>query len=464
MSDQAQPNGPEQDSARWLRGLCDLAQTWLKESDGLVQWGKQNNQPVRIDVPVPTDAYANLSFAFGLAQVRAGGVVRELLDQARERLADGDDAHQFLLRAYQFRVSQALDGKPHRGPLPDEYVEYMETMDRLSRYVADRLRKHSRVLEPDQRINPYRHWDARANDLERNLVELSDTTNRDLIDARVEQLLKDHPQRKPTSDRRVRVITEALYLAPRVGPAFGQRILREAVAACEALPPATINDALLKQMALLEKALFVAAHFHCPECVGPLVSLCLEWLQANHALFPSVFESLIAQCVRTLRALALPDVLGPLLLEVAGVVLAGRDLETLRPEQLTDDPYGLRLLLQVARGWSHLGFVQEAETVLAASRLVLFQPEPAYKSFNEWSEISRLRTPLAQSYAAALAELPTRSARPLLDELFTCLRGVHDTYTTNDHFSVSHIDVIEAGVLAAVDVLTRSDKPLTVTT
>ena len=46
-------------------------------------------------------------------------------------------------------------------------MEYLEHMERLFRYVVDRLRKHSRILEPDTEINPYRHWGARINEFER---------------------------------------------------------------------------------------------------------------------------------------------------------------------------------------------------------------------------------------------------------------------------------------------------------
>jgi hypothetical protein len=464
MSDQPRPTGPERDDVRWLRGLRDLTQNWLSETDGLIQWGKQRNQPVRLNVPVPTDAYADFLFSFALAQAGAETGARELLAQARERLAGGDDAHQFLLRAYQFRIAQALEGKPHAGPLPDEYVEYTETMDRLLRYVADRLRKHSRVLEPDQRINPYRHWGARINDLERALVELADLTDRQEIVSRVDRLLKDVPKGSKGHEVRAKILKAGLEAAPRVSEDFARRMLDQSIPAYDALPEQQDLAAVMEQASFLEKALFVAAHFRHPECVGPLVGLCRRWLQAEQGFFPDAFAPLIAQCVRTLRELALPDVLGPLLLEAAGAALAGGDLEAVLPEQLTDDPADLRFLLAVAGGWAYLGVVEKAEKVLEASRLVLSQDEPAYKSFDEWGGNARQRTSLAQSYAAALAWFPARTVRPLLEELYTRLRGVHDTYTTAGHFSLAHLDVIEAGVLAAVEVLTRPDKPLTVTT
>ena len=45
-------------------------------------------------------------------------------------------------------------------------LAFLDTVDRLARYVVDRFRKHSIVLEPEQRINPYRHWGARISDFD----------------------------------------------------------------------------------------------------------------------------------------------------------------------------------------------------------------------------------------------------------------------------------------------------------
>jgi hypothetical protein len=465
MSDQPRPTEPEQDGARWLRGLRDLTQNWLRETDGLVRWEKQNNQPVRVDEPVPTDAYTDLDFAFGLAQVRAVTAVRELLEQARERLAGCDDAHQFLLRAYQFRISQALAGKPHAGPLPDEYVEYMESMDRLLRYVADRLRQHSRVLEPDQRINPYRHWGARINDLEKALVELTDLTDRDEIVASVDRLLKDVPKGAKGHEVRAKILKAGLEAAPRVSEDFARRMLDQAVPAYDALPEQQDLAAVMEQAAFLEKVLFSAAHYGSDAHIHPLVARFERMLQSQRG--PQGLEALSSvadQCFRGLRKLGMRDTIDRLLGQLADAVLEGKELAAVDFHKLAQGPDMLKALLQVAAGWCYLGFVQEAETIIEASRLVLFQPEPAYKSFDAWSTNSHQRTSLARSYAAALGQLPMPMAGAFLEELFTRLRGVHDAYTTNRHFSVAHLDVIEAGVLAAVEVLTRPDKPLTVTT
>jgi hypothetical protein len=57
---------------------------------------------------------------------------------------------------------------------------------------------------------------------------------------------------------------------------------------------------------------------------------------------------------------------------------------------------------------------------------------------------------LACAYAKAVSEAPVEVAQKRLEEVFRSLRGIHDTYTTSSHFSVSQLDVVESVVLAVV--------------
>src|SRR5262249_47746627 len=161
--------------------LGQMALDWIKEG------GTSTHATAQ------TAAYVELTFAFGLAKLGETDAARELLNKARAVLNSKDDAHQFLAAAYEYRVRQAMDGKRHSGPLPTERLQELEIMERLQRYVVDRLRKHSFILEPDERINPYRHWGARISEFERALAELTDLTDRNEVVIRVERILKDVP-------------------------------------------------------------------------------------------------------------------------------------------------------------------------------------------------------------------------------------------------------------------------------
>src|SRR5204863_9298634 len=114
-------------------------------------------------------------------------------------------AEVFWLEASVYRIRQALEGKPHRGPLPVEQMEYLahlveerkqnrETAGTGAPYIIDRLRELSRILEPDQEIAPYRHMVPFMNELERTLGELPDVLDRNEVAARIHGLLQRVPR------------------------------------------------------------------------------------------------------------------------------------------------------------------------------------------------------------------------------------------------------------------------------
>jgi hypothetical protein len=62
----------------------------------------------------------------------------------------------------------------------------------------------------------------------------------------------------------------------------------------------------------------------------------------------------------------------------------------------------------------------------------------------------RTQTALACAYAQTVGQAPVEVAQKRLEEIFTSIKGVTDSYTTSSHFSVSKLDVIESVVLAVV--------------
>src|SRR5262245_25363618 len=105
------------EAGRWLRGLCELAQGWLRDEGGLVCWVERRGRAVRTDESNWTDAYADFVFAFGLARLGARESSEELVRRAQDCLAGADEAHRLLLDAYRFRIAEELAGRPHQGAL-----------------------------------------------------------------------------------------------------------------------------------------------------------------------------------------------------------------------------------------------------------------------------------------------------------------------------------------------------------
>src|SRR5262249_36250033 len=157
---------------------------------------------------------------------------------------------------------------------------------------------------PDERINPYRHWGARFSDRQKALAELTDLTDRDELVRRVEKLLDEVPPGARGVKPRALVLRAGLEAAPRVGEEFGRRLLEQVAKAYNKLPAPKDLPELLEQATFLEKALFVAAHFQAMEFLPSLLD-CFEHLchlaQGSHEL--AAVDVLINQCFKSLRQL-----------------------------------------------------------------------------------------------------------------------------------------------------------------
>jgi hypothetical protein len=377
---------------------------------------------------------------------------KELLERAKAvlgKLPEGTpeqktykEPHTFLLQAYAWRIAQALEGKLHQGPLPADQVEDMGQLDRMPRYLVDRLRQHSRILEPIPGVDPYSVWGARISELDKALHELGETTDRREVADRVNQLLAEMPKKAKGAEvheTRARILRVALHLAPRISEEFGRGMLKLVNDAYDALPEVKEHNEVLERAKFLEKALFVAAHFDRVEHIHPLVARFQKMVQAQKGsqAFQSLDE-LADQCFRGLRKLGMRDEIDHLLSQMAELILEGHDVKTVDPKKVPNWSHALRTLLHVAGGWYYFGRDRQAEPVVQAARTLLFKDELP----------NREQTQLAKAYAKAVGQSPVEMAQKRLEEVFTKLEGTKDTFTTNSHYSLSHLDVVEAVVMA----------------
>jgi hypothetical protein len=421
-------------SATWLRGLHEHAVEWALAQGGEAPTAR-------------TDAYIHLLFAFGLARLGDRQSAQDLLHLGKIRLAKSAESHQCLLDAYTYRINQALGGKPHTGPLPIEQFDYLETIHPLERYVVDRLRKQSIVLEPDQRINPYRFWNRNISDLEKALLELTDLTDRNEIANRVDKLLREVPKEPWGNVQRARVLKAGLEAAPRVGEDFARKLLDQAIPAYDALPEAREIPFVLEQARFLETGLFVAGHFGRVESVHPLVTRFQRMLQGQQgAGVFQVLDELAASAFRGLRKLGMRDEIDQILRQMAVLVLKGREIEQIDFKKEEQGPAALRSLLQVASGWYFFGRDSQAEPILQVAWSVLLPNDLAVRD----------QTQLACAYARAVGQAPVEMAQKRLEEIFRQLRGIKDTLVTFSHYQLCSLDVIESIVFAAVEVCSRS--------
>src|SRR5262249_9065134 len=146
-------------------------------------------------------------------------------------------------------------------------------------YIVDRLREHSRILEPDQKFDPYRAWSAKIGDLDKALAELADLTDRKEIEARVNKLLREAPKGNEGQEVRAKVLLKALGIARRVGEEFAMNVLGQLVPVYDSLPEARETAAVFERAVLLESGLSVAAHFDRKDHIQALVAPFQKLLQ-----------------------------------------------------------------------------------------------------------------------------------------------------------------------------------------
>jgi hypothetical protein len=414
----------------WLTQLCDHARRW---TDLPQNRGGETGR---------TRAYIDLMFAFAMARLGEHDACRDLLHRAKEDLEDaGKEAHAVLFNAFEYRIKQALEGRAPGGPLPPEQTEYLEQMERMERYCVDRLREWSRILEPDTKLDSYRHWAARMNDLEKALADLADIFDRKEVTERVGKLLKALPRTTEGTEGRARVLRKALEIAPRISEDFSRGLLDQVTDTFDKLPrpdPHTLPE----RAKLLERALFVAAHFDRLEHVQPLVSRVQALLESQDPQSAvAAINELAGSGLRGLRKLGMRDQIEHLLRVMTNVGLGGKDAKALKAKELAALPTPtLRVLLHVAAGWYYFSRPDQAEPVMQAARSQLLQEQPDPKE----------KTKLAAAYAATLGQAPQELAQKRLEEIFAKVVGIKDTFTTGRHYYKLHLDVVEAVVLAVV--------------
>jgi hypothetical protein len=448
------------DEARWLRSLRDLVQEWVKANDGLRGWveqrGKRKKRPIVIPVPVPTDAYVDLIFAFGLARLGAHDESRELLNQAESVLPNsGDVVHSFVYRAFAYRITEALAGKPHAGLLAAELIDELGRLYFFDRYLVDRLRKHSRILEPHQRVDPYGLWSTRINNVALSLHQLTDLSDRREIAERVRKLLTQASAQKAMPETRAEILCEALEISLRMDEKFASQMLDTALSAYDALPTSeTVSHkerglALSFRVGLLEKSLATVNFYNFREFLAPMVDRiqALLNIQTMPELVFRPLDALVAQYLLSLRKWGRRDEVDQLLTRLADLILMGKDTEEfVRTFKFGTDPgsptsTSLKVLLQLAGWWYYLGRNHDADHVLQNVRSVWFQAEikPIYKSS------------LVCAYARAMSYAPTIQARKGLEEIFRTLKGVYDLFTSQSHFKAIMLEMIESVVLVVVE-------------
>jgi cellulose synthase operon protein C len=370
-------------------------------------------------------AYADLMIAWGLTRFVETNSAEPIRRQAWASLPASEPVHAILRDAFDFRISQVREGRAPKGPWPEELLRKLDALPELSRYAVDKLREHSRILEPDPGIDAYRPMLHKttafksAAQLDRESVES--------LTGKLDALLKNPLENLGT------VVMGLLGRITEFDETPAQTILKAILPGVEALAG---NPR--QQAKLIDKGLAAATHWDHPQAAR---GLALRFLQLTDGRGGwDVAESVTAQVFRSLRKLGLKAEADRVLNQIATGVTRGQGLNKVRLERGAEWPVALRVLLHVAAGWYFLGRDEDAHAILDEARRDLFS--------SDLRDVGR--TKLALTYANTLGQAPVRIALGRFEELFQRLRGITVTGGSNGYYTLKPLSIIESAVRAIV--------------
>src|SRR5207302_7587386 len=136
--------------------------------------------------------------------------------------------------------------------------------------------------------------------------------------------------------------------------------------AYDALPEVKEPTVLEQQAGLLEKGLFVAAHFDRKDAIQGLIGRFTKLLQSQRGNAGAIgtLDTLAEHSFRGLRKLGMREEIDVLLRRMADAILDGQDVARFEVKSDRNGAVALRALLHVAGGWLYFGRERQAEPII----------------------------------------------------------------------------------------------------
>jgi hypothetical protein len=444
-------------------------QTWLNDSAAT-----QKNEHLKANQPL-----IDLLFSFALAKLGEEANAKKMLEDARkvmegpipsggtpaaEQAVTAAVVKNFLFKAFKYRIDQVLAGKPHTGQMAPEVLDSLEEIAKkggsgpvnnpykLAKYVVDRMREQSRIMEPQEKPDPYADWTKHGDAMKKELAELHTIRDPGKLADRIRKLYKDGVQGKQLKEVQFYVLHEGLPLAARVNEAFTVELLTNVPAALNSGTGAATEspDLPKKQGELLERALYLAGHFNRDDIVKKLVD---DFTTLVHSKSEETRYKLInvvaRQCLRNLKKLGLTNEIDRFLTKLHSEVLRGASSADMK-KKYSAKPESwaavLQTLLNLAGGWLHLGLTERANPIVEDARGELLNTS------NTMSLQPKDYTELARAYVTALGQGNPERCLTQMIELFKRMSPakITNTWTTAQYYSRFHLNLVEDVISALV--------------
>jgi hypothetical protein len=426
-----------QTAREWLTRMREPVLAWVRghAGTGRLEWAGLDAETTA------TAEYAQLMLAWGLGVLGERARSRDWSARARKALtrsagARADPAgHAFLGDLFLHRIKEAHEGHVPRAALPADLQARYERLPELARYSADRLRDHSRILEPIGQSRAYRGLDLKefwgTDRLGERLSVLGTRTDPAELHEEARALLA-LVAGAPTTATVPRVAFGLLRIAPALAAPVVEDILELVPRALDSVeewigkqrwqPREKAARTTRFQARLIEAAFAVAPPARVARLLGDLTrgAAAGPLLPAVRAAAPPVFRA-ARKCGLAPEAGALMRVLDPAGLAVPGAAIT--------PERM-----GLAI------GWFAAGDEEAGFRLLNAARDALFpaagMPVAA-------------RTALALAYAEALGFTGV-IALGRLEELFQLVGRVTVQCSSNCYYTLHPLRLIDTVVRSVV--------------
>ncbi len=390
-----------------------------------------------------TAAYAQFMLAWGLACLGERTRAKEWAGRARKSVSrvtgPGVDAaaHAVLGDLFLLRVRDAQEGRSAKPGLPADIQSRLDSLPEFAKYAVNRLREHSRILEPVDRVRAFNGLDLKAfwgnDELGERLFVLTSRKDRGHIADEANDLLRICHD-NPSTGTVPRVVFTLLDLAPWLDRTALPRVLDLLPAAVEwseawlASGKWTETERPSRLMRYQTRMLttgFAAAASIDPSGAGQVAELVRRLVSSGDRIRGPLLAT-SGQAFRVLRQLGLGGTTETL-------------VRFLDPGQsgVRRDPARVGL----AGGWYAAGNEDAGNRILDEARERLFLGSAADV---------RIRTPLAVAYAEALGFAPARIAHGRLEEIFQRLGPVEWMGSTNSYFTLRPLQLIDAVVRSVV--------------
>lgn len=412
----------------------------------------------------PTLPYVDLLFAYGYARLGSAADAKQLVEDARAALLarhpDRDEAacRGLLFRGFSYRIEQALANKPVAGPLPaelqadiqafkDSYLKSPPTSGGVSHYPLTRLLSDSQLLDPAEGYEVYLEF-QRVDPMRKAIYELATERDPERVRQRIGQLHQGAAGATNRAAQQLLILHGTILLTCRVGEAFAAEQLELVPQAMLNSPP-DVPELPRVQGKLLERALFVAAHFDRRDVVQQLVTNFTAAVagKSDEGKY-EVVNYVASQCLRSLRRFGLSDEIDRLLKRLSALILSGDTPARFRARHDTGTRSvlgfrALRSLVAIAGGWLALGTPAEAIPLLNEARAEILNP--CAQSGALVIEFAALVADYMSVVGGWAAEGVER-----IEEVFRRIdpNRVTNTQSTAKSYSRLHLRVIEALVLA----------------